>query len=69
MREYMVSQGDVWDLVSFICYGNEKHIDLLIRANPEHRHTVMFEVPATVMIPDLPVSQTESVMSLPPWRR
>ena len=69
MRKYLVPQGFVWDQISFLQYGDEQFISALLEANPSLRHTVLFEEPTTIFIPDRPVIQSNSVSLLPPWKQ
>lgn len=39
---YVTRQGDAWDVISKRLYGDERFMDELIRANIEHRKTVLF---------------------------
>lgn len=45
MKTYRTKQGDTWDLIALRMYpaiGGEKLTDILLDANPEHIHTVIF---------------------------
>lgn len=68
-KEYLVSQGMVWDQISFLHYGDERFINALLCANPKHRHTVRFEKPTLIIIPEKPAVPAESVTLLPPWKQ
>jgi len=68
-KEYLASQGAVWDWISFKQYGDERFIDLLLKANPAVRHIVQFEKPTLIQIPDMPEVPAESNSMLPPWKQ
>lgn len=42
MTEYVTKQGDTWDAIAKRLYGDERFLDVLIRANINHRKTVVF---------------------------
>ena len=69
MRTYRTEQGDTWDLIALRMYpsiGAEKLMDVLLNANPEHIHTVIFPANVILNIPDVDVPV---ISSLPAWKR
>jgi phage tail protein X len=68
MKKYLVSQGDVWDLISFKIYGDESFMDVLLDANPDLRHIVIFTEPAYINVPERPVV-ARSLADMPPWKQ
>lgn len=44
MTEYVTKQGDTWDAIAKRLYGDERFLDVLIRANINHRKTVVFRM-------------------------
>ena len=69
MRTYRTEQGDTWDLIALRMYpsiGAEKLMDVLLDANPEHIHTVIF--PANVIL-NIPEVSVPVISSLPAWKR
>jgi len=62
---YITKSGDQWDMIALEVYGDEKHADILMQANPQELET--FEFPAGVVLktPELTEEQTTE---LPPWR-
>ena len=69
MMTYTTIQGDTWDLIAFKVYpkiGGEKLTDILIEANPEHVHTVIFAGNITLNIPDTDIPV---VVNPPAWKR
>ena len=69
MKTYLCAQGDVWDAISFKIFGDERYMDILIRANPHLRNVFKFDEPTTITIPEKPEIRYESLSSMPPWRR
>jgi len=63
---YLTIQGDTWDGIAFKQYGSERHMNLLMNANPPHIRTVIFSAGVELTIPVLPVDQADT---LPPWKR
>lgn len=66
---YRTIQGDTWDLIALRMYpkiGAEKLMDVLLEANPEHIHTVIF--PANVIL-NIPEVDVPVISSLPAWKR
>jgi len=68
LRQYMVSQGDVWDLVSFRIFGDECLMNVLLSANPTLRHIVQFNEPLIINVPERPIKRSQSSINLPPWK-
>ncbi len=69
MRKYTTKQGDTFDLIALRMYpdlGAEKLMDILIDANPQHVHTVIFSGGVDLNIPDVDVP---AVTNLPAWKR
>lgn len=69
MRKYITQQGDTWDLISLRMYpdiGGEQLTDILLDANPEHIHTVIFSANIELDIPDADVPVIEN---LPAWKK
>ena len=68
-RTYLAPQGAVWDQISFLMYGDERFIDVLLEANLSLRHIVRFEKPTLLNIPSRPEVQSDSATLLPPWKQ
>ena len=69
MKTYRTEQGDTWDLIALRMYpsiGAEKLMDVLLEANPEHIHTVIF--PANVIL-NIPEVSVPVISNLPAWKR
>jgi phage tail protein X len=68
-KEYLAPQGAVGDWISWKHYGDERFIDVLLKANSSLRHIVQFEAPTLIIIPDKPIVPPNSVTQLPPWKQ
>lgn len=64
---YAAKAGDTWDLISFKAREEETLMRLLIAANPNLSHIVVFEGGEKVRIPEIP--ESTNTESLPPWRQ
>lgn len=65
-KAYTTRQGDMWDLISYRCYGAESGMKTLMEANASYISTAVFPAGVTLIVPDYE-KPTTSV--LPPWRR
>ena len=65
---YITRQGDAWDTIAKRLYGDERYMDKLVRANIEHRKTVLFSYGVKLTVPDVS-TVTSASDSLPPWKR
>lgn len=63
---YTTVQGDMWDTIAYKVYGNEQSLTLLMRANPEHLRTVIFDAGIQLAVHALPPDMNAD---LPPWKR
>lgn len=66
MKSYTTAQGDTWDLIAYRQLGSERYTSLLIKANTQHIHTVIFSAGIKLTIPEV---STPLPKSLPPWKR
>lgn len=64
MSSYTTIQGDTWDGIAFVVYGDELQVHWLIEANPTHRETVIFPSGVVLNVPDL--GETSRAPA-PPW--
>lgn len=64
--KYTTIQGDAWDGISFKLYGDERYMNILMHANPDHAHTVIFSAGVHLAVPDIPVGTSNT---LPPWKQ
>lgn len=63
---YLTSQGDMWDTIALKLYGNERHLHLLLAANPAHHSVVFFSAGVSLVVPPAPASVSDN--PLPPWK-
>lgn len=67
MAKYIKTlRGDTFDLLALLNYDNDKLASEIIRANPEHCDTLIFDAGVRLLIPDVEEKRPET---LPPWRR
>lgn len=60
-------EGDTFDGLALEFYNDEKQASTIIKANPDHCGTLIFEAGVVLTIPDEAVATLPE--SLPPWRR
>ena len=65
MGTYTTIQGDVWDLIAYKLYGDEKYMKNLIEANWKYIDTVIFSSGTVLNVPDIPEEEIDGV---PFWR-
>lgn len=65
--EYITRDGDTFDSLAIAAYDDEKMASNIIKANPQHMKTLVFEEGVVLKIPE--VEKTKLPSSLPPWRR
>ena len=62
---YTTRAGQQWDEIALEVYGDEKHADILMQANPRELGTYQFSAGVVLNTPELEEEQTTE---LPPWR-
>ncbi|USG67451.1 tail protein X [Brevibacillus ruminantium] len=65
-RQYVTSQGEMWDGIAKKTLGSEYQMNKLIDANPAYRNLVIF--PANIRL-SIPEPDDQIVETLPPWKR
>ena len=63
---YTTVQGDMWDMIAYKVYGNEKQMRELPRANERYRHMAVFPAGVTLTCPDAKSAGRNRF--LPPWK-
>lgn len=63
---YTTISGDTWDIVAYKVYGNEMYMDMLIKANIEHKDTYIFPAGVVLTLPEIDLEVSET---LPPWKQ
>lgn len=66
LNTYTTISGDTWDTVAYKVLGNEMYMDILIKANLEHKDTFIFPAGVTLTLPEIELEVSES---LPPWKQ
>lgn len=69
MAQYITRQGDTWDVMAKRLYGDEHFMDVLIKANVNHRKTVVFSYGVTIEVPEIDTKSKLYHVNLPPWKR
>lgn len=64
---YIAKQGDTWDRIAFMKWGEETMMHHLLDANPDLCNIVIFEGGEQVKIPIM--EEPLNTASLPPWRQ
>ena len=67
MRKCVTIEGDTFDFLALIYLGEERLASEIIKANPEHCGTLIFEAGVELLIPDS--AAVVNPETLPPWRR
>lgn len=62
---YTTRAGEQWDEIALAVYGDEKHADILMQANPQALDYYQFPAGVVLRVPELTEEQTTE---LPPWR-
>lgn len=63
---YTTIQGDVWDLIAYKLYGDEKYMKNLIEANWKYIDVVVFSSGTLLNVPEILEEEMEGT---PFWRR
>lgn len=65
-RQYITSQGDMWDAMAKELLGSELLMGKLVEANPAHAATVFFSAGVVLNVPE--VDSQEIRYPQPPWK-
>ncbi len=69
MKTIKTKQGDTWDILAKRYYGNERFMDVLIKANPAYQEVLLFSSGVILDVPAIDTSSNALEMNLPPWKR
>lgn len=61
--------GETWDMVAKRVYGDERFMNVLIAANINLRHIVVFPYGVEIVTPEIDTRSTAYDINLPPWKR
>jgi len=64
--EYTTMAGDTWDILALDFYDDETLASLIIQANPQYSHILVF--PAGIKL-KIPIIEEPASETLPPWKR
>lgn len=65
-KTYTTISGDTWDIVAYKVFGDERYMDKIIKANMQHRETVIFPAGVTLQLPEV---EARTPAGLPPWKK
>lgn len=69
MATTLSRMGETWDMVARRVYGNERFMNVLIAANINLRHIVLFPCGMEIVTPKIDTRSTACDINLPPWKR
>ena len=69
MKTIKTQQGDTWDILAKRSYGDERFMDVLIKANPTYQEVMFFSAGVILEVPAIDTSSNALHMNLPPWKR
>jgi hypothetical protein len=64
MRTYTTISGDTWDKIAMELLGSEYLFPLLLKANPSHRHVLVFSAGTVLNVPDI---EADYYSDVPTW--
>lgn len=67
-REHVTTEGERWDTLAAVYYGDPYRYEPIIRANPNVPVFQVFPAGILLRVPVLEAS-TSSLEDLPPWKR
>lgn len=67
---YTTKQGDMWDYIAYMVYGDEYKVPMLYHANPKYLDVYMFESGIKIWCPEISesVAADEDISEIPEWR-
>ena len=65
-RTYTTKQGDAWDLIAFLVYGDASYTGWLMAHNFPHLDTFVFGAGVVLQTPEPPADDQAATM--PVWR-
>jgi len=66
-KTYVTIQGDTFDGIAYCLWKDERRMDILLAANPDHADVLIFSAGVTLNVPEAP-KPTLKTTELPPWR-
>lgn len=65
MATYTTRQGDTWDLIAWLIYGDEGYAQAMMRLNSQYIDTLTFDGGVEL---ELPPYVADTPKGLPPWK-
>lgn len=65
---YTTKQGDMWDYIAYLIYGDEYKMPILLQANPQYNDIYIFEAGTQLWCPELSVEEENEDEEIPEWR-
>ena len=66
-KEYTTREGDTFDALALIMYGEETLAHYIIEFNPDYADVLIFDANVPLRLPI--VEEVETPDTLPPWRQ
>lgn len=66
VEQYVTTQNDAWDAIAFRIWNDERLMNILLAANPEHADVLLFPAGVQLTVPERP-QRTINKKELPPW--
>lgn len=66
VEQYVTTQNDAWDAITFRIWNDERLMNVLLAANPEHVDVLLFPAGVTLVVPECP-QRAVNKKELPPW--
>ncbi len=64
---YRTKQGDMWDYIAWVVYGDESYVSVLYRANPQYLDVYFFDDGCDLYCPEI-TAEPEEDENIPEWR-
>lgn len=64
---YTTKQGDMWDYIAWLVYGDEAYVSVLYRANPRYLDVYLFDDGCEIYCPEV-TTEAEEDENIPEWR-
>lgn len=64
-KKYITAEGDTWDYISYLEYGNSSNFSIILNANPQYSGIPVLPAGLELSIPIL----EDEISNIPPWER
>lgn len=65
---YTTKQGDMWDYIAYLVYGDEYKMPVLLEANQRYNDVYIFEAGIKLWCPELSILEESEDEEVPEWR-